>query len=99
MGAQDQCAYPPAHAEIPPTTHLRSSAGRVVAILAIVAVAVILVMFVGGDDEYEVTAEFQNASQLVTGNQVIVGGLAAGSVKEIELGDDGQAVVTMTVDE
>src|SRR5688500_9401437 len=56
-------------------------------------------MFVGGDDEYEITAEFQNASQLVPGNQVMVGGLAAGSVKEIELGEDGEAVVTLTVQE
>ncbi|MDQ2676089.1 MAG: MlaD family protein, partial [Actinomycetota bacterium] len=69
------------------------------AIAAIVAVAVFLVMFVGGDEEYEVTAEFQNASQLVTGNQVMVGGLAAGSVKEIELGEDGEALVTFTVSE
>ncbi|HYH60921.1 MAG TPA: MlaD family protein [Solirubrobacterales bacterium] len=75
------------------------TAGRIVAILAIVAVAVFLVMFVGGDDEYEVTAEFQNASQLVTGNQVMVGGLAAGSVKTIELGEDGEAIVTFTVNE
>jgi phospholipid/cholesterol/gamma-HCH transport system substrate-binding protein len=68
-------------------------------VLAIVAVAVALVMFVGGDDEYEVTAEFQNASQLVTGNEVTVGGLAAGSVKEIELGPEGEALVTFTVNE
>ncbi|MDQ3759123.1 MAG: MlaD family protein, partial [Actinomycetota bacterium] len=78
---------------------MKRSAGRVVAILGVVAVAVLLVMFVGGDDEYEVTAEFQNASQLVTGNQVMIGGLAAGSVKEIELGGDGEALVTFTVDE
>ena len=78
---------------------MRSSAGRIVAILAIVAVAVFLVMFVGGDDEYEITAEFQNASQLVPGNQVMVGGLAAGSVKEIGLGEDGEAEVRFTVNE
>ena len=78
---------------------MRSSAGRIVAILAIVAVAVLLVMFVGGDDEYEITAEFQNASQLVPGNQVMVGGLAAGSVKTIGLGEDGEAEVTITVSE
>ncbi len=78
---------------------MRSPAGRIVAILAIVAVAVLLVMFVGGDDEYEVTAEFQNASQLVPGNQVMVGGLSAGSVKEIGLGANGQAEVRFTVSE
>ncbi|MDX6586388.1 MAG: phospholipid/cholesterol/gamma-HCH transport system substrate-binding protein [Solirubrobacterales bacterium] len=76
---------------------MKKSAGRVVAVLAIVAVAVLLVAFVGGDDDYEITAEFQNASQLVPGNQVMVGGLAAGSVKEIGLGDDGEAEVTFTV--
>jgi len=68
-------------------------------VIAIVVVAVVLVMFAGGGEEYEVTAEFQNASQLVTGNQVMVGGLAAGSVKEIELGEDGEALVTFTVNE
>jgi phospholipid/cholesterol/gamma-HCH transport system substrate-binding protein len=52
-----------------------------------------------GGEEYRVTAEFQNASQLVNGNEVLVGGLNAGLVKEIELGDEGQALVTFTVDE
>jgi len=79
---------------------LKRSAGRVTAVIAIVVVAVVLVMFAGGGgDEYEVTAEFQNASQLVKGNQIMVGGLAAGSVKEIELGEDGEALVTFTVEE
>lgn len=78
---------------------MRRSAGRLIAILAIVAVAVLLVMFVGGEDEYQITAEFQNASQLVPGNQVMVGGLAAGSVKEIGLGEDGEAEVTLTVND
>ena len=53
----------------------------------------------GGEESYEVTAEFENASQLLPGNEVVVGGLAAGSVKEIELGDRGQALVTFSVDE
>jgi phospholipid/cholesterol/gamma-HCH transport system substrate-binding protein len=78
---------------------LKRSAARIVAILAIVAVAVFLVAFVGGGDKYEITAEFQNASQLVPGNQVMVGGLAAGSVKEIGLGENGGAEVRITVDE
>ncbi len=52
-----------------------------------------------GGEEYRVTAEFQNASQLVNGNEVLIGGLNAGLVKEIELGDQGQALVTFTVDE
>jgi phospholipid/cholesterol/gamma-HCH transport system substrate-binding protein len=58
-----------------------------------------LVTFVGGDDEYQITAEFQNASQLVPGNEVLIGGQAAGSVDTIELGDDGEAQVKLTVSE
>ena len=60
-------------------------------------VAVVLLLSGGGED-YEVTAEFENASQLVPGNEVIVGGVRAGSVKNIELGEDGQALVSFSVD-
>ena len=68
--------------------------------VALAVAAVVVVLFLtGGEDSYEVTAEFENASQLVPGNEVIVGGVAAGSVKEIELGDDGQALVSFTVNE
>ena len=63
------------------------------------AAVVVVVMLLAGGEEYEVTAEFQNASQLVKGNEVVVGGAAVGTVKEIELGPDGQALVTFTVDE
>ena len=68
--------------------------------LGVATVAVVLLITGGGDkDSYEVTAEFENASQLVAGNEVIVGGVAAGSVKKIELGDDGQALVTFSVED
>jgi phospholipid/cholesterol/gamma-HCH transport system substrate-binding protein len=74
--------------------------GRLAAIAALViAVVAIVVLLSGNGDEYEVTAEFENASQLVTGNEVVVGGTAAGTVKEIELGPDGQALVTFTVNQ
>lgn len=77
-----------------------SGAIRIAAVAAIAIAAVVLVLLLrNGGDEYRVTAEFQNASQLVNGNEVIIGGLAAGLVKEIELGDNGQALVTFTVDE
>lgn len=75
-------------------------AGRLAAIVAVAIAAVAVVMMLtGSEDEYQVTAEFQNASQLVPGNQVMVGGTPAGSVSEIELGPTGQALVTFTVDE
>ncbi len=64
-----------------------------------VAVVAVVLLLSDGDKPYQVTGEFESASQLVPGNEVIVGGVAAGSVKEIELGEDGQALVTFTVDD
>lgn len=73
--------------------------GRVAALAALAAAVVVVVLVLsGGEEPYKVTAQFENAGQLVTGNQVVVGGAAAGKVEEIELGDDGEALVTFTVD-
>jgi phospholipid/cholesterol/gamma-HCH transport system substrate-binding protein len=66
--------------------------------LALVGAALVVVLIVGGGGGgYTVTAKFENASQLVTGNNVSVAGVAAGSVKEISLADDGQALVKLDV--
>jgi phospholipid/cholesterol/gamma-HCH transport system substrate-binding protein len=74
--------------------------GRIAAVVALIVAVIAVVMLLGGNgEEYEVTAEFENASQLVGGEIVVVGGVRAGSVKEIELGPNGQALVTFTVDE
>ncbi|MFN8150494.1 MAG: MlaD family protein [Solirubrobacterales bacterium] len=70
----------------------------VVALVAVV-IAVVLVLAKGGGDDYEVTGEFTNASQLVKGNEVTIGGVAAGTVKSIELADNGNALVRFSVDE
>ena len=55
--------------------------GRVVAIVALVAVvaAVVLVLAKSGGDDYEITAEFTNASQLVSGNEVTIAGTRFGN--------------------
>jgi phospholipid/cholesterol/gamma-HCH transport system substrate-binding protein len=76
-------------------------AGRIAAILALVAatLVVFLVLLNPAGSSYTVTAEFQNASQLVKGNPVKVAGVSAGSIKEIRLGDDGQAEVELEVSE
>jgi phospholipid/cholesterol/gamma-HCH transport system substrate-binding protein len=66
--------------------------------LAIAALVVAYVLLFGGS-EYTITAEFQNAAQLVPGSQVVVAGAPSGSVKDIALGDHGQALVTFTVDD
>lgn len=75
-------------------------ARRVIALVALAAVliAVVLVVADDGGDGYEVTAEFTNASQLVRGNEVVVAGTRAGTVESIELADNGNALVTFTVD-
>jgi len=74
--------------------------GRIAALVALVVAAVALILiFSGNGEEYTVTAEFENASQLVEGNEVVIAGAPVGTIKTIELGDDGDALVTFTVDE
>ena len=76
-------------------------AGRIAAILALVAApwSSFLVLLGPGGSSYTVTAKFENASQLVKGNPVKVAGVSAGTIKEISLGDDGQAEVELEVSE
>jgi phospholipid/cholesterol/gamma-HCH transport system substrate-binding protein len=75
----------------------RARIASVVAVL--VGVLVVLAIWLTGDDEYTITAQFQNASALVRGNEVVIGAQPVGTVKEIRLAPDGQANVTFTVDE
>src|SRR5436190_22049802 len=70
----------------------------VVALVVAAVVAVALVLFTGGGG-YQVTAVFQDAGQLVKGNQVKVAGAPIGSVKKIDVTDEGQAAVTFQIDD
>jgi phospholipid/cholesterol/gamma-HCH transport system substrate-binding protein len=72
----------------------RIAAGSTIALAALI---VLYVLLFGGGSTYTVTAAFQNASQLVTGNNVSVAGVPVGSVKEISLADDGQALVKLEI--
>src|SRR6185436_8857312 len=63
-------------------------------LLAIVAVALLLFR---GDGGYTVTAEFINAGQIVKGNEVKAGGVAIGSVKSIDVTQDGHAKVQFSI--
>ncbi len=75
-----------------------SAVGRVAAIAALIGAAVVVLLLVlGGGSSYTVTAQFENASQLVTGNNVNVAGVPVGSVKQISLSDNGQALVKMEI--
>src|SRR3954452_12987368 len=65
--------------------------------LGLAALIVIYLLLFGGGSTYTVTAEFESASQLVTGNNVDIAGVPVGQVKEISLSDDGQALVKMGI--
>jgi phospholipid/cholesterol/gamma-HCH transport system substrate-binding protein len=67
------------------------------ALVAAVAVVAVVLLGNGGTHEYKLV--FQNAGQLVKGNEVQVGGRGIGSVKDIELTDDNQALVTIAVED
>jgi phospholipid/cholesterol/gamma-HCH transport system substrate-binding protein len=67
------------------------------ALIAVVAVVAILVLSGGGGAEYKLI--FQNAGQLVKGDDVQIGGRRVGGVKDILLTDDNQAEVVVKVDE
>ncbi|MEA2409458.1 MAG: phospholipid/cholesterol/gamma-HCH transport system substrate-binding protein [Thermoleophilaceae bacterium] len=73
---------------------------RVAAVAVVLAAVVIvaLLLFTGGS-EYTVKVQFENAGQLVKGNQVQVGGRPIGTIKDISLTADGQAQIEISIDE
>src|SRR3954469_24235285 len=78
-----------------------SVAGRVAAVVAVVVAVVVvaILLFAGGGGGYSVKAQFLNAGQLVKGNLVQVGGVKAGTVNDIAVTPDGQALITMKIDD
>lgn len=67
------------------------------ALLAVVAVVAILLLSNGGGEQYRLI--FQNAGQLVKGDDVQIGGRRVGGVDDILLTDDNQAEVRINVQE
>ncbi|MEA2468428.1 MAG: phospholipid/cholesterol/gamma-HCH transport system substrate-binding protein [Thermoleophilaceae bacterium] len=65
----------------------------------VLATLVLAWLLFGSGSPYEVSLTLDNASQLVEGNQVKVGGVAVGSVDSIELGADGRARVRLSIDD
>jgi phospholipid/cholesterol/gamma-HCH transport system substrate-binding protein len=78
-----------------------SVAGRIAAVAAVVAAVVVVavLLFGGGGGGYTVRADFLNAAQLVKGNLVEVGGTQAGTVDDIAITPDGQAQITLSIDD
>ena len=67
------------------------------ALLVVVAVVAIVVLGGSGGEQYKLI--FQNAGQLVKGDDVQIGGRRVGNVDDILLTDDNQAEIRVTVDE
>src|SRR3954451_9265807 len=67
------------------------------ATVALAALIVIYLLLFGTGGTYTVTASFENAAQLVKGNRVDVAGVPVGSVSDVSLSDDGQALVKMEI--
>jgi phospholipid/cholesterol/gamma-HCH transport system substrate-binding protein len=64
---------------------------------AVVAVVIVVVVLSGRRGSYEVVAAFQDAGQVVKGNQVRVAGATVGTVSSIDLADDGQALLRLRI--
>jgi phospholipid/cholesterol/gamma-HCH transport system substrate-binding protein len=86
----------------PPARPARSARGRfgrplAVGALALVVLIVAYIVFAGGSGAtYKL--EFNEADQLVRGDQVQVGGVPVGTVKSLALTHDFKAIVTIHVD-
>lgn len=76
------------------------SAGRGLALGALaVAVVVVAVVLLGGGTTHRYELRFQNAGQLVKGDDVQVGGRRVGSVRAITLTNHNEAQISVEVDE
>jgi phospholipid/cholesterol/gamma-HCH transport system substrate-binding protein len=72
--------------------------GRAAAIAAVaVAIVAVVVIVLSGGSSYEVKAVFQNASQIVSGDLVQVAGNNIGTVSNISLTPNGQAELTLSI--
>jgi phospholipid/cholesterol/gamma-HCH transport system substrate-binding protein len=75
------------------------TSGRLAAIAALVAgVALVVLVLFGGGSGHTYDIVFETGGQLVKGNQVLVGGQPVGTIDSIDLTDDGQASVEVSVD-
>jgi phospholipid/cholesterol/gamma-HCH transport system substrate-binding protein len=75
-----------------------STAARVAAAGALaLALVVVALVVLGGGNSYSLRADFQSASGLVTGDNVLIGPAAVGTVSSIGLTSNGSARIGMTL--
>jgi phospholipid/cholesterol/gamma-HCH transport system substrate-binding protein len=79
----------------------RSGLSRAAAVAAVLGACALVafLLFDADGGGYRVKARFLSGSQLVKGNHVDIGGTQAGLVKDLRITPDGQAEVTLEVDE
>ena len=78
----------------------RRTARRFVTGFAIaVAIVLVALLLLGSGSAYRVHATLDNASQLIAGDQVKVGGVPVGSVDAITLDQQGRARLTLSIDD
>src|SRR3712207_6575264 len=74
--------------------------GRIAAVAALLlAVAVAAWVLVLEDDGYKVHVRFQAATNVVKGNLVQVAGRRVGTIEDIQLTEDGQADLTLKIED
>ncbi len=74
--------------------------GRIAAVAALLlAIAVAAWLFVLEDDGYTVHVRFQAATNVVKGNLVQVAGRRVGTIEDIQLTEDGQADLTLKIED
>ena len=73
-------------------------AARAAAVGALgLALLVVAVLILGGGSSYTLNADFESASGLVTGDNVLIGPAAVGTINSISLSENGQARVQMSL--
>jgi phospholipid/cholesterol/gamma-HCH transport system substrate-binding protein len=85
----------PSRHSLTPRGSVAARAGAAAALVA--AIVVVLVLVLGGSSGYVVRADFQDASGLVTGDNVLIGPAAVGTVSSIGLTDNGQAQIKLSL--
>ena len=75
--------------------------GRIAAIgaLVLVVIAIAWLLLGGDDDGYNYDLVFETGGQLVEDNEVLIGGAPVGTVNSIKLTENGQAEVSITVNQ
>ncbi len=74
--------------------------GRTAAVAAVlIAIVAVVIIVLSGGSTYTVKAVFLNASQIVSGDQVEVAGNAIGSVSDVSLSPNGQAILTLQIND